>query len=59
MGIWIRVNPLQENDGGAFMCSECRTGDYDIKGTETICPYCGANMNKKSEKDIYNGKNNM
>ncbi len=47
MAKWIRVNPLQEDDGGAFMCSSCRTGNYDIDGTETRCPYCGEIMVKE------------
>lgn len=43
-GKWIRVNPLQENDGGAFMCSICRSGDWDIKDSYSFCPNCGAEM---------------
>ena len=58
MAVWIKVNPLQDNDGGAFMCSECKTGDYDIEGIEDICPFCGAKMNKESE-ELDNGKDNI
>lgn len=53
MAKWIRVHPLQENDGGAYMCSACRTGDWDIQGTEEKCPYCGADM-REVEDDAGN-----
>lgn len=42
-GKWILVNPLQSDDGGAYMCSNCKTGDYGIERYE-FCPYCGADM---------------
>ena len=44
MAKWIKINPLQEDDGGAYMCSKCKTGSWDIDGTETECPFCGADM---------------
>ena len=43
-GHWVKVNPLQENDGGAFMCSECNTGDFTLTGNEAFCKFCGADM---------------
>ena len=41
-------------------CENCNGMlEFNAKYGLLICPFCGANMNKKSEKDIYNGKNNM
>ena len=42
---WIFVHPLQDNDIGAYMCSVCKHGDFDIKPSSyNFCPYCGAKM---------------
>lgn len=44
-GHWIFVHPLQENDPGAYICSECKTGDWDIDPVkDKICKFCGAKM---------------
>lgn len=43
-GKWIFVHPLQDNDSGAYMCSVCNTGDWDIKPTDKYCKFCGAKM---------------
>lgn len=44
-GHWIFVHPLQEDDSGAYMCSECRTGNWGIDPKRYFfCPYCGADM---------------
>lgn len=44
-GHWIFVHPLQENDSGAYMCSECRTGDWDIVPVkDKYCKFCRADM---------------
>ena len=40
---WVLVHPLQENDGGAYVCSECRSGDYDCE-RDKYCRWCGAEM---------------
>lgn len=44
MGRWIFVHPLQADDVGAYMCSCCEAGDWNLKGTEKFCPNCGAKM---------------
>ena len=43
-GHWIFIHPLQDNDSGAYMCSVCNTGDWDIKPTDKYCKFCGAKM---------------
>ena len=43
-GRWIFVHPLQDNDSGAYMCSVCKTGDFEIKPTDKYCKFCGAKM---------------
>lgn len=47
-GEWIFVNPLQADDGGAYMCSNCKTGDYGVERYK-YCPFCGAEMRGKEE----------
>ena len=42
-GEWILINPLQENDGGAYVCSKCHHGDYGCE-TYNFCFNCGADM---------------
>lgn len=45
IGHWIFIHPLQENDSGAYICSECKTGDWDINLVEDKeCKFCGARM---------------
>lgn len=47
-GIWIHVHPLQSDDHGAYMCSECRTGNWEIDPESYFfCPYCGADMRER------------
>lgn len=44
-GEWIEVHPLQEDDGGAYMCSKCRCGHPCIDPDYwKYCPNCGAEM---------------
>ena len=41
VGKWIKVYPLGK-DYEAYMCSKCKTGDWDITiGEYKFCPYCG------------------
>ena len=41
VGKWIKVDPLGTGDE-AYMCSKCKTGDWDITiGEYKFCPYCG------------------
>lgn len=50
-GKWIKVYPLGM-DYEAYMCSECKTGDWDITiGEYKFCPYCGAEMSGGGEDD--------
>lgn len=50
-GHWIKVHPLQADDPGAYMCSCCEVGDWNLKGTENYCPNCGAKMVEPQEGD--------
>lgn len=44
IGRWIKVHPLGM-DYEAYMCSECKTGDWSVTvGEYKFCPYCGAEM---------------
>ena len=44
-GHWILVHPLQEDDTGAYMCSECKVGNWEIDPESYFfCPNCGADM---------------
>ena len=52
-GHWELVNPLQSNDGGAYRCSVCGTGDWHIRPKYWKgCPWCLAIMDgePKGEK---------
>lgn len=49
-GHWIKVHPLQENDEGDYMCSECRCGGLVWKPT-TYCPNCGCRMVEPQESE--------
>lgn len=40
-GHWILVHPLQENDNGAYICSNCGRGDWDCDTSYDYCPFCG------------------
>ena len=44
IGYWIPIHPLQADDEGAYLCSNCNTGDWDIKPTDKYCKFCGAKM---------------
>lgn len=48
-GHWIKVHPLQADDEGAYMCSCCEVGDWNLKGTENFCPNCGAKMESEAQ----------
>lgn len=44
-GKWILVHPLQEDDGGAYVCSCCETGSLEVNpATWKACPWCTALM---------------
>ena len=43
-GHWIPIHPLQEDDDGAYMCSNCEHGDWDCDTSYKYCPFCGAKM---------------
>ena len=49
-GEWIYDYPLPEDDCGAYMCSVCQIGDFDIRGNENFCPHCGADMRGGKEE---------
>jgi DNA-directed RNA polymerase subunit RPC12/RpoP len=44
-GEWVHVHPLQSDDSGAYMCSKCKTGMWEIRPSSYhYCPNCGARM---------------
>ena len=43
-GKWIFIHPLQADDEGAYICSNCHRGDWDIKPTDKYCKFCGMAM---------------
>lgn len=44
-GKWVLAHPLQEDDGGAYVCSCCKSGSYEvIPKTWKACPWCTALM---------------
>lgn len=52
-GHWVFVHPLQKNDNGAYICSECKVGNWVIDPKSYFfCPNCGADMRgEKHETD--------
>lgn len=50
-GTWKLVHPLQADDGGAYMCSECKTGNYDIEESYKYCPWCGSEMQFEEKEE--------
>ena len=48
-GKWISVHPLQEDDEGGYICSECGTGYYDNNHWH-YCPNCGTKMESEVEE---------
>lgn len=47
-GEWVPVHPLQSDDSGAYMCSKCKTGMWEIRPSSYhYCPNCGAKMGGK------------
>ena len=41
----IAVHPIQSDDSGAYMCSKCKTGMWEIRPSSYhYCPNCGAKM---------------
>lgn len=49
-GHWILIHPLQEDDDGAYICSNCEHGDWDCDTSYKYCPFCGADMTKSEDK---------
>ena len=45
-GKWIWIEHiLQPDDIGGYLCSNCRTGTWDIDTNRwSYCPFCGAKM---------------
>ena len=44
-GKWVFIHPLQEDDGGAYVCSCCGTGSWEIDPARwKACPWCTALM---------------
>lgn len=50
-GHWILVHPLQEDDGGALMCSNCKSGNWNITNDFKYCPYCGIPIDTDNLKE--------
>ena len=51
IGKWILVHPLQEDDDGAYICSNCEHGDWDCDTNYKYCPFCGADMREREEEE--------
>lgn len=50
-GHWIPVHPIQSDDPGAYMCSKCKTGMWEIRPSAYhYCPHCGAKMDGGEKK---------
>ena len=50
-GKWVLIHPLQEDDEGAYICSCCKSGSWEVlPSTWKACPWCGATM-EGSEPD--------
>jgi hypothetical protein len=50
-GHWIPVHPIQSDDPGAYMCSKCKTGMWEIRPSAYhYCPNCGARMKGERQK---------
>ena len=44
-GEWVPVHPIQSDDPGAYMCSKCKTGMWEIRPSlYHYCPNCGTKM---------------
>lgn len=44
-GEWIYTHPVQSDDSGAYMCSKCKTGMWEIRPSSYhYCPNCGIKM---------------
>ena len=44
-GEWIFIHPLQMDGPVGYMCSNCKTGNFDVNPeTWKACPWCGADM---------------
>ena len=50
-GKWVLIHPLQENDDGAYICSNCEHGDWDCDINYKYCPFCGADMRGDEDAD--------
>lgn len=52
-GKWIYVHPLQEDDGGAYKCSCCSSGSWDVDPTTwRACPWCMALMETERRQEV-------
>ena len=52
-GHWIPVHPIQSDDPGAYMCSKCKTGMWEIRPSAYhYCPNCGADMRGEQDDSI-------
>lgn len=52
IGYWIPIHPLQNDDEGGYLCSNCKTGDWDIKPTDKFCKFCGAKMQGVKKNNV-------
>ena len=49
-GKWIFVHPLQMDGPVGYMCSNCKTGNFDVNPeTWKTCPWCMADMRGNSD----------
>lgn len=53
-GHWVFVHPLQKNDNGAYICSECKVGNWEINPKSYFfCPNCGTDMRGGEQNDRF------
>lgn len=49
-GTWVFTHPIQDDDCGAYMCSCCGVGSWDVNPTTwKACPWCTALMEADNE----------
>ena len=53
-GKWIFIHPLQMDGPVGYMCSNCKTGNFDVNPKKwKSCPWCMADM-REGEQDECN-----
>ena len=49
-GEWILIHPIQSDDPGAYMCSKCKVGMWEVRPSSYhYFPNCGVKMEREEE----------